>query len=151
MTALNTAMRPVELDWYSEDETVRVIPRDRKLFEVQKDAAIEFLRVAHRAEQFEKQLSLLLGTLAGWIKAHRGDVRDAYLTLQDGALSFVVVRSAARYDADFEDALTDLDFDVANDPALSLIKLHAVALPPASAQALSSFLDRRFLLSYHGQ
>ena len=146
-----TAIQPVELDWYSEDETVRVIPRDQQRFEVQKDSAIEFLRVAHRSAQFEKQLALLLGNLATWIRDHRADVRDAYLTLQDGALAFIVVRQAPRYDATFEDALTDLDFTIANDASLSLIKLNAVALPPVSEEALLSFLDTRFVLSYHGQ
>lgn len=143
--AVANRIQAVELDRLSG------VPRDKKRFAVQKEAAIEFLRVAHRAKQFEKQLNLLLGNLAEWINANREHIRDAYLTLQDGSLAFVVVRNVARYDAAFEDALTDLDFEIANDPSLGLIKLNAVALPPVSGEALLSFLDRRFVLSYDGE
>lgn len=143
----------VELDWYSSDQndTIVVTPRDRQRFEIQTDRAIRILQVAHEETLFHKQFHLLLNHLAGWIRDHRAAIRNAYLTLHDGAFAFIVVRTSPRHDADFEDSLSDLDLDIAGDPALNLVTLNAIALPPVSEAGLSSFVDPRFVLSYHGR
>lgn len=138
----------VELDWFDENETVSVIPRDRERFEVQKDVAIAALRAAKDSAQFPAQLTLLLRRLATWIRDNRNAITRAFLTLQDGAFAFVVVKSSPRYNAKFEDSLSDLDFEIANDPSLNLVKMNAIALPPVSEQSLLSFVDKRFVLSY---
>jgi hypothetical protein len=150
-TEITWDLKSVEvlLDWYDETETVVVTPRDQQRFEIQKDVAIEALRVQHgRAGQFNKQVLLMLQNIGMWMKEHGNDIQNAYLTLQDDAFAFVVVRKVGRYDAAFEDALSELDFALANDPALSLIKLHAIALPPASQTSLHSFLDKRLVFVF---
>lgn len=147
---LPEAIKSVELDWYAEDNVVHVVPRNQKRFEIQKDRAIEILQRAKDAEIFQQQFALLLDRLAEWINQHQGKIANSILTLQDDRLAFVIVRTAARYDEDLQDQLADLDFDVANDPDLNLIKLKTLALPNVSGAPLSSFLDERLVLVYHG-
>ncbi len=146
-------IRTVELDWFAcdQDDKVVVTPRDQQRFEIQMDVAIRILQMANEESLFQKQLRLLLTHLGSWINRHRSAIRNAYLTLHDSALAFVVVRTRPSYDAEFEDALSDVDLEIANDPALSLITLHTLALPPVSEAGLLSFVDRRFVLSYHGK
>lgn len=153
---MSTVERPetikaVELDWFADDDVVHVTPRDQQRFEIQKDRAIEILQRAREADQFQQQFSLLLNRLAGWLSRHN-QIARALVTLQDGTLVFVVVRTYAKYDEQFEDELSELDFEIANDRDLDLIRLKTLALPNVSDSALRSFLDERLILSYsHGQ
>lgn len=140
----------VELDWYDDSEVIKVNPRDKQRFEVQKDRAIEILQAAKESERFEKQFDFLLSTLAAWTNPWKGKIAQAVITLQDASLAFVVVQRSEKYDEDFQDALLDLDFNVANDPDFDLIKLTTLLLPNVAGDALASFLDKRLLLLvYH--
>lgn len=147
-TELLNEIKAIQLDWYNEDEVVEVIPQDQQRFEVQKDRAIAILRMAQQSEQFGLQFQLLLGRLAEWLRTRQSKVDRAFVTYQDDALAFVVVRNTVPYDEDFEDALSDLDFDIANDADLELVKLKTLALPRVSEEAVRSFLDERLMLSY---
>ena len=144
-------IRPVELDWFADGDVVSVTPRNQERFEIQKDRAIQVLQMAREAEQFQRQFNLLLKRLAEWIRSQRADIDKAFVTLQDGTLAFVVVRKEAAYDEDFQDALADVDIEVANDRDLDLITLKTLALPNISSESLRSFLDERLVLSYHGE
>jgi hypothetical protein len=138
----------VEIDWFAEGDVVTVTPRDQKRFEIQKDRAIQILQIAdERGKQFE----FLVDRLVRWISDNENGIDNAYLTLQDGTLAFVVVRRETRYDEDFQDELADLDFAIANDTELDLIRLKTLALPNVGPTALKSFLDQRLILSFHGQ
>lgn len=143
-------IKSVELDWYAEDDVIHVTPRNAKRFAIQKDRAIEVLQRAKEGERFDRQFALLLDRLATWIKTHEPRVAKALVTLHDDRLAFVVVRNDARYEEDLQDALADLDFEVANDADLNLVKLKTLALPNVGGQALRSFLDERLVLEYHG-
>ena len=146
-----TATSPVQLDWAEKDGLVVVTPSDGDRFGIKVQRAIEILQQAARAEEFGHQFNLLLRVLAEWLKG-RTDVDRAYLTQRDGALAFVVIRSSCEYDDGFEDALSDLDYSIANDTDLNLIKMNALGLPLASDGAVGSFLDESFTLAYvaHG-
>jgi hypothetical protein len=139
----------VQLDWAMKDGVITVTPKDQDRFCIKVHKAIEILQQASRAEEFTRQFNLLLRTLATWIK-DRDDVDRAYLTHRDGALAFVVMRTSCVYDDAFEDALSEMDFQTANDADLNLIKMDAIGLPRASAEAVSSFLDQSFTLEYAG-
>ena len=141
----------VELDWYADGEVVSVTPRDQQRFEIQKDRAIEILQRAKDGDAFQQQFLLLLQRLAAWMKVHSSKVARSILTLQDDRLAFMVVRNAVRYDELFEDELADLDYDIANDPDLDLMRLKTLALPKVDGEALRAFLDERLVLVYHGQ
>ena len=129
---------------------VIVTPRDQDRFVIKVQRAIELLQQASQAEKFQRQFNLLLRVLAEWLRG-RTDIERAYLTHRDGALAFVVVRKSVQYDDDFEDQISAVDFLIANDPDLDLIKMDAIGLPMASESAVSSFLDPGFVLQFdHG-
>ena len=140
----------VRLRWDMIDGTVTVTPQDQDRFSIRVRHAIEMLRQGHHAEKFNGQFRLLLRLLAEWLK-DRTDIEKAFLTHRDGSLSFVVVKVSCEYDDEFEDSLSDLDFGIANDTDLDLIKIDAIALPPTSETALRSFLDPEFTCEYVGQ
>jgi hypothetical protein len=145
-----TPSSALQLRWDMKEGLLIVTPEDQDRFVIKVRRAIELLKLAGRADEFQKQFGLLLRLLAQWLRERKKRVEKAFLTYRDGALSFVVVRSEAQYDDDFEDAVSDLDFGIARDADLDLIKMDAIALPPTSDTALQSFLDPGFTLEYVG-
>ncbi|MCY2964245.1 MAG: hypothetical protein NT069_11535 [Planctomycetota bacterium] len=135
----------VELDWFSDTESVRVIQRDQTRFEIQKDRVIKILQLANDSD---KQLELLLSKLGEWVRHYQRSIKNAYLTLRDGGFAFVVISRSTACDDDLEDAVSELDVRVANDADLKSMSVNALILPPTSKESLSSFLDSRFLLHY---
>lgn len=151
-TNLLESVKAVELDWFADDDVVRVTPRDQNRFDIQKDFAIDILQKARESEHFQKQFDLLLQRLAEWVNAHHQKIEQAVLTVQDGVLCFIVVRREVKYDESLQDELADLDIEIANDSALKLIGFKTLALPNLSSDdALKSFLDERMILVYHGK
>jgi hypothetical protein len=143
-----TLSNPVELDWYgSPSDVVHVTPRDQQRFEIQLTRVIELLQLQNHAEA---QLNLLLNKLGNWLRDHSGAFCAAYLTLRDARLAFIVISKTPECDDSLEDAVSELDFEVANDADLNIVRMNALVLPPASHEALSSFFDSRFLLVYRG-
>jgi hypothetical protein len=143
----------VRLDWATdEDGTIVVTPRgDQGRFAMKVRRAIEILQlVGVQFERFSDQFALLLRILAEWLKNHQDEILAAYLTGRDGALVFVIVRKRCEFDDKFEDVVSDLDFRIANDSDLELIRMDAIALPCASQEAVASFIDPRFVLEYSG-
>jgi hypothetical protein len=143
-------IRPVQLNYHSEENSVVVTSSDEDRFQIQKDRAIEVLQQAKNADDFSLQLRLLLNILGALVRDHRNGLSAAYLTLHDGALSFVAVMHGVKYDAELEDRLSDLDLEIANDPQLDLIRLNTSLMPRTSEEALASFLDEDFVLTYNG-
>lgn len=138
----------VVIDWYEEGEVVHVMPRDQARFDVHKDRAITVLQLAANAES---QLKLLLKRLATWVRDNAAVIDTAYVTLRDAKFAFLVISKMAECNDDLEDSISELDFDIANDPDLDVVRMNALILPPASREALRSFFDDRLLLVYHGQ
>jgi len=146
--ATGTTSTVHQLRWNGEGVVI-VTPEDSDRFGVKLHRAIEVLQQADHADEFKRQFNLLLCVLAGWLK-DRSDIDRAFLTHRDGVLAFVVVRASCEYDDDFEDALSSLDFSVANDADLDRIKMDAITLPPASDSAIRSFLAPGFVIEYIG-
>lgn len=145
-----TIERTVQLTWSEKDGLITVTSQDEDRFNIKLNRAIEVLQQADRVDKFKQQFNLLLKVLGDWLKG-RDDVRDAHLTLRDGGLSFVVVRLLPAYSEQFEDELSELDYKIANDVDLDLIKLDAIGLPPTSGEAMQTFFDPNFhfVLSAH--
>ena len=137
----------VTLDWENEDGNVTVTPADQDRFAIKMRRAIQILQVADKVDQFEQQFNLLLSELGRWL-SERNDIERSHVTLRDGAFAFVVIRSDAAYDEEFEDDLSALDFRLANDVDLELVSLFTIGLPIASEASISSFLDPTFTLTY---
>ena len=143
-------IKTVDLDWYAEEEQVHIIPRNADRFKMHKDRAIAILVRAHKEEAVRQQFDFLVKRLVSWLD-HNGRP-DSYLTVQDGCLSFVVISKQSESDDGLENALADLDVDIANDPMLDLIDLDTMILPPASIGSIMSFLDRSFIFAFkHGK
>jgi hypothetical protein len=142
----------VEIDWYDESDEIVVTPKNQLRFTIQKDRAIEALRIVKDAERFTLQFDLLLGKLGRWVKERTRDIQTAIITLQDNSLMFIVVQAENRYDEQLQDDLAELDFAVAQDTDLDLVRLRTVMLPPVDSDALGSFVDTRMVLQYqHGK
>jgi len=138
----------VEINWYAEEDRVEVTPRDQQRFELQKDRVIDLLQLANHGE---KQLLLLLQLFGRWIDRNSAKIANAYLTLRDNTLLFLVISNTPTCDDEFEDELSDLDLALANDPDLRLIRLNTLVLPPASPEALDSFFHDEFTLVFRGK
>lgn len=136
------------LDHKDHEGKIVVTPSDGDRFVVKIGKAIELLRQRDRT-QFDDQFKLLMRQLGAWLKEHKNWSR-ALITGGEGVLRFIVVRKDVTADDEMTDALSDLDFEIANDPDLNLIKLNATALPRVSDEALQSFLDPSFSLEYAG-
>ena len=151
-TSASRSPRNVEqLRWTEEDGHVTVTPRDEDRFTIKLNRAVDILQQANQREAFSHQFQVLLRTLVAWLRSHQKQVQSAYLTQRDGVLSFVVVCSSCEYDDEFEDSLSDLDFDIARDADLDLIKMNALSLPKATDAAIASFLDEQFTLQLLGE
>ncbi len=141
----------LQLDWRMENGLITVTPMDQSRFVIKVRRAVEILQQADRVELFEKQFDVLLTSLAQWLE-QRSDIAFAFLTQREGALAFVVVRTDSKFDDQFEDSLSDLDYRIANDPDLNLLKMDAIGLPLVSRDAVNSFLDDAFALEFsHGE
>ena len=130
-----------------EHVTVETEGEDR--FTVRRAKAVEYLRMASRQEQFERQFDVLLNELDAWVRSEPGAAR-AYLTARDEALLFVAVTDRAECDPDFEDRLSELDLRLHRDPDLDLIRLNVMAFPNVSRDVLNDFLDPDFSLTHAG-
>lgn len=126
---------------------VTVVPKDEDRFSLNIREAVQALRVADQRHQFQTQFRLLLKTLGEWLIA-RQDWSGAFVTLRDGGLTFVVIRRSPEYDAGFEDELSDLDISISDDPALDLVSIHSLALPPTDDATVDTFLDSGFTVRF---
>jgi hypothetical protein len=130
----------IELSWEDREGRVKVILPDRHVMAMPVMAAVEACRAFRDQYIFQGQFELLLDHLAQWLKDHRSVLASAYLTVRDAGLLFAVVRKDRVYDDHFEEALTDLDLEIANDSAYSLIRLDVLALPYVSDESVQCFL-----------
>ncbi len=143
--------RAIQLDYWSmQGEMITVTPRDHDRFSMRMQVAIELLQKREKRDRVTGQISLLFRQLAAWLK-DRNDIQSAYVTLRDGELAFVVVHDSETYDAEFEDELSDLDIQIANDVDLPDIEMSVFSLPMVSDEALDSFLhtEVQFKLEPH--
>ena len=142
----------VELDWFAPGETVEVAPRDQKRFAIQKDRAIRILQLERSQEtQLTLQLSLLQDQLGAWLREHESEVEMAYLTLRDSQFLFLAISRTPSCSDELEDSVSELDFGIANDPDLNLVRLNALVLPPVSMDSLGSFLNKQFIMVFRGR
>jgi hypothetical protein len=138
----------VEIDWYDDNDHIVVTPRSQLRFSIQKDRAIEALRIAKDSERFKLQFDLLLEKLGLWVKERTSRVSTGIVTLQDNSLVLIVVQANDRYDEQLQDDLAELDYTIAQDMDLDLIRLRTVMLPPVDNDSLGSFVDPRMVLQY---
>lgn len=149
-THTNRISKYIELKTTKKDGRVTVEPKEQDRYNIIEQQAAEALQLAKELDDFRQQFRYLQRVLAEWADA-RTDVHNVYITLADGALLFVAVQKETKYSAAFDDAVSEIDLAVANDPALKLIKMNTLAMPRATEETLAQFLDENMTMVYvHG-
>ena len=139
----------VDLDWeLREDGRVKVTGPDKHTMVLPIEAAIQACRALKDQILFGDQFDLLLDHLAEWVQQRQPDLKAAYLTVCDTGLLFVAVRNTRQYDTAFEDELTELDLEIANDTAYDLIRFDVQGLPDVPQESVRSFLSAKTTLRY---
>lgn len=138
----------VQLDWLDVDGQVVISPSDGDRYGLKVRRAIELLQKTQYRDDFEKQLQILNKLLFQWLSTRWDDIDKAFMTVRDGDLAFIVVTQNDEYNEQFEDDLSELDIQIANDVDLNLINLTSISLPSVSAEALDSFLHKEIRLSF---
>jgi len=141
-------LEPIVLDWENTDGRVRIVPPDNDVMAMSVETAIEACRAFKQQIVFKNQFDQLLNVLAKWLSEHRATVSDAYLTVRDGGLLFLVVQNGKPYDGKLDDALTELDLAIANDDDFSLISLAVHSIPASSEATIQSFVAKKLQLRY---
>jgi hypothetical protein len=136
----------IQLDSRNEGGTVTVTPRDGDRYNLKVGEVIHACQQVKADEQARERFEFMLKRLALWIM-ERDDIRDAFLTTRDGGLCFLAVHSTPAYDAAFEDALSDLDIELANDQDIRF-PIKVMSLPPVSEKSMQSFLSTEFTLQF---
>jgi hypothetical protein len=120
---------------------VLVITDDGDRFALPVDVAVRACESAEDLGEFARQFEHLLSRLGQWMARYPGEVSRAYVAPEPGGVLFAVVRRGREFNPAFEEALSDIDFEIGQSDDLNLIKLRAIALPELSEEAVASFLD----------
>jgi hypothetical protein len=128
---------------------VVVTPDNENRFVVRMAEAIAACEGLEQNQRAQDKYNLLLTRLATWIGKHAASVRDAYVTTRDNGLCFIVVQKSPAYDRGFQDAVAELDWDIANDPDIPFA-LEVMAVPPAPVESLRSILGSGGVLKFRG-
>lgn len=130
--------------------TVVIHANDGDRFALPIDDVVRACKSRENVTQFCKQFGSLLGKLADWLDDRQTQIEAAFLGLEPEGAILVVVRKDKAFDPDFEDGLSILDLDVAQDDAFSLIKLRVLALPLSANGTVASFMQLERAFSYGG-
>ena len=143
----------IELHFENRDGQVRVMLPDNHIMAMSVEVAVHACRAFKDQILFKSQFDGLLPYLAEWIDLHSDDVKEAYLTTRDSGLLFLVVTKGKTFNGSFEDELTGLDIEVANDTDYSLINMNVLAIPPSGDEDTHSFISNKLELRFrlHGK
>lgn len=147
--AKDSTGRVIQLDAKNVDGLITVTPDNADRFSIRVGEAITACLRLKADEQAQQRFDLLLKRLGRWILDRPTQVRDAYVTTRDGVLCFLVVHSTPAYDAAFQDALAELDIELARDPDIRF-PVEVMAIPPISDKAMQSFLASELQLRFTG-
>lgn len=136
----------IELHFENEGGHVRIVPPDRDMMAMPIEMAIEACRAFHNQIRFKDQFDLLVSRLANWIGQRRNELAAAYLTLRDSGLLFLVVTRGKEFNTQVEEAITDLDMEIAQDDDYDLVRLGVHVLPLCGPEIVQSFLSRQMAL-----
>ena len=92
------------------------------------------------AREFSEQMHHLLSTIGGWIAERKEQIDSAYLRIDGTRPLLVIVQSGVQCDDDLNDALTDLDLQIARGEDFNLIDLDVLAVPNVGSDARLAFL-----------
>lgn len=136
----------IELHFENQGGNVRIVPPDRDIMAMPIELAIEACRAFKHQIEFRDQFVLLVSRLGGWIGERWSELSSAYLTLRDSGLLFLVVTKNDKFSEAIEEAITDLDIEVAQDSDYSLIRFGVHVLPACDRDSVQSFLSRQMVM-----
>jgi sugar/nucleoside kinase (ribokinase family) len=138
--AATKTVNPVIELHYEREGQVRIVPPDRsvQLFTVK--VAIDACRAHNKQLEFNTQFQDLQERLAKWLSLHQTSVSRAFITVRDAGLLFVVVLNGTAFDPELEEAITELDIEIANAEEFELIRLSVLAIPQTSDACMHSFI-----------
>lgn len=142
------SVSPIELHFEDHDGKVRVVAPDRHVMIVPVSVAVEACRAFQDQIAFNDQFSDLLDRLARWIVDHKVQVSQAFLTVHDAGLLFLVIQQSTEFSPDLENSLSELSLEIANDTDYSPIRLVVHALPNCGREIFEAFLSSRMSLRY---
>lgn len=125
---------------HGDKSEVWIETEDEDRFLMTVEAVVRTCKAHNHIAEVARQLRKLLRRLGEWVKVHPGDVQEAYLTVRDSGLLFLIVRKTKPFNETLESDLTELDIEVADDDSFSLIRLSVLALPTTSEECVKSFL-----------
>jgi hypothetical protein len=105
-------MVPIRIDFRSVQEVVVTAEGAERFVITSREAA----RACHSAlgdKDWEQEFKAFLTHIYEWAKTHAEIVTGAYVGIGSEGLSVVVITRGEEYRIDFEDALTDLDIELA--------------------------------------
>ena len=139
---VTTKFDPIHLLWENKELKVMITPQDNDRFVVTVESAILACKAVNSNERFRDQFNYLLNTLGSWLTAHADKIDQAYLTIRDRGLLFLPIQKSRTYDRVLSESFTDLDLEIANNPAYDLIELSVLGLPRASEASIASFINQ---------
>lgn len=143
----------IRLKWSEKQgKTVLVEDADEDRFSVTMEEAIEACKAydTEKRALVRKQFKQLLDLLGQWSYEWKGKLARVFLTVRDAGLLFLVVMKRKTYDESFENELTRLDLNVAQEDGFSEIALSVQALPNCSKENYESFCSSEGTLEYKG-
>ena len=142
----------IPLKWSEKDRKILVEDADEDRFSMTVEEAIDACKVYEREKQpiFRKQFKMLLNFLGGWSYKRKNKLAKVFLTIRDAGLLFLVVTKRKTYNEGFEEELTQLDLEVANEEDFSEIWLSVQALPLCDENGYDSFCNSEWTLEYQG-
>ena len=141
-----TQQQPIFLDVsLGGDTPVVVVPENQDRYVLSLKDAIEACVGSQQQPyavfvEFQKQFQAMLDHVGAWLRQRQDKVHEAYLTVRDSDVLFLLVQKSPTYDRQIEDELTDLDLAIAQDESLGLVRLNVLAIPPAGEDGKSAFL-----------
>ena len=126
---------------------VIVTPEDQDRFFLTVEDAIEACKAHSGFTEFQKTFKDFLTHLAKWIEARREKIKEAYVTVRQNDMLFLVVQTGKAFEWEFEDELTDLDLLIAQETKFKEIRLSVLCIPDAGDDSVFSFLDPTSTLS----
>lgn len=138
---MNTKTPPiVRLHHSGGSEQIEGVTPKNDVIYLTVEAAIQACKDQVERADFTRQFDDLLDKLREWIESQKAAIAEAYVTLRDTGLLFLVVSKTKRFNQELEDALTDLDVFVAQSEMFNLVQLSVLALPAADRDSIDSFL-----------
>ncbi len=144
-----TITEPIRLRYSEKDHRVFIETATTDRFVLTVEEAIEACRIYDEQKSlFKAQYDKLLSLLGEWAYCHRSKIRNAFLTVRNTRLLFLVVMKRKTYDEELERELTELDLKIVQESDFSEIPLSVQALPYCNETGYDSFCKPGWTLEY---